>query len=51
MHECFSGICSKDCGRNGTSRRCSNALWEFAVSIMGEMGHHVGAVMLFGNLL
>ena len=32
-------------------RRCSNAVWEFALWIVGEMGHHVDAVMLFGNML
>ena len=40
-----------DSGRNGTLRRCSNAVWEFAVWMVGEMGHHVGAIMLFGSWL
>lgn len=51
MHECLSGICSKDDGRNRTSCRFSNAVWEFPVWIVGEMGHHVGALMLFECLL
>jgi hypothetical protein len=31
------GICCLDSGRNGTSRRCSNAVWEFAVFL--STGH------------